>query len=170
MNFLAALHLHQSGSMPLKKNIQCCQLVSFSLWPWAANMTWGFLASLLYFSSQFTLPLSRMTVPTLSPISLAFFFLIRWLCLWSSIRTEPLILPEPHLLSYVCMSPQTCFLTGCKWNAPAGLLPEARAPTPDWIPFTSPRSHPGALPYITLPPPASWILPFGSPHAEISHY
>ena len=58
-------------------------------------MTPGFLASRLYFSSQFTLPLSRMTVLTLSPISLAFFFFfIRWLCLWSSVRTE---LPHPSI-------------------------------------------------------------------------
>ena len=76
------------------------------------------------------------------------------------------ILPSPHLLSYLCLSPQTCFLTCYKWNAPAGLLPKARAPTPAldsiYIPSQPPRSSAPVSPFPP-PPPASWILPFGSP-------
>lgn len=158
--------------MPLKKNIQCCQPVSFSLWPWAANMTPVFLASLLYFSSQFTLPLSRMTVPTLSPISLAaFFFLIRWLCPWSLIRTE---LPHPPISTSTQLPvsvPTDLLLTGCKWKVPAGLLPEARVPMPAldsvYIPSQPPRGFAPASPFpLQLPK----FFPLAAPHADISHY
>ena len=83
------------------------------------------------------------------------------------------ILPSPHLLSYLCLSPQTCFLTCYKWNAPAGLLPKARAPTPAldsiYIPSQPPR---GSAPVSPSPPhpqlPESFHL--AAPHAEISHY
>lgn len=101
MNFPAALHLHQSNSVPLEEHTMLpTGLIQFMAI--GANMTLGFWHPCCI-SLVNSLSLSRMTVLHYSPISLAFFFLIRWLCLWSSSRIELPHPPIPHLLSYrVC--------------------------------------------------------------------
>ena len=108
-----------------------------------------------------------MTVLTLSPISLAFFFFfIRWLCLWSSIRTE---LPHPSIPTS----------TQLPVSVPTDLLSHLlQMKCTSWAPTQGQSTH-ACLGFhlhpltatqelcscITLPPPppASWILPFGSP-------
>lgn len=140
-----------------------------------ANMTLGFRASLLYFSGQFTLPLSRMTVSTLSPISLAFFFLIRWLCLWSSSRTE---LPHPPIPTSIQLPV----------SVPTDLLSHLlQMKHTSWAPTQGQSTH-ACLGFHLHPLTATQVLlyhpslphpphpqlpesfPLAAPHAEISHY
>ena len=139
-----------------------------------ANMTPGFLASLLYFSSQFTLPLSRMTVLTLSPISLAFFFFfIRWLCLWSSIRTE---LPHPSIptSTQLPVSVPTDLLSHLLQMKRTSWAPTQGQSTHACLGFhLHPLTATQALCSCITHPPHSQIpesFPLAAPHAEISHY